>query len=158
MLHLTNPCAKVLSLTKPKGKIYKTKSPPQLYYTMKESLRCKHYASDEKGKTVLMKWFKDQSTEFYETKKYMLSFKAGKMILRETVTMFRGRDVIHSLILTYDTCSCVANYSCTKGEIHFFLIPPHNSIRRLDETLKDTTTSVLSGPENNSNEEILHIA
>ena len=28
MLHLTNPCAKikVLSLTKPKGKIYKTKS------------------------------------------------------------------------------------------------------------------------------------
>ena len=34
MLHLTNPCAKrkVLSLTKPKGKIDKTKSPQQLYY------------------------------------------------------------------------------------------------------------------------------
>ncbi len=34
MLHLTNPCTKrkVLILTKPKGKIYKTKSPPQLYY------------------------------------------------------------------------------------------------------------------------------
>ena len=41
-LHSTNPCTKrkVLSLTKPKGKIYETKNdnikkiPPQLYYTM----------------------------------------------------------------------------------------------------------------------------
>ena len=36
MLHLTNPCAKrkVLSLTKPKGKIYKTKSPRNYYRSM----------------------------------------------------------------------------------------------------------------------------
>ena len=39
MLHLTNPCAKrkVLSLTKPKGKIYKTKSLGH-YITIKPSL------------------------------------------------------------------------------------------------------------------------
>ena len=40
MLHLTNPCAKrkVLSLTKPKGKIYKTKS-PGYYITVSKDYR-----------------------------------------------------------------------------------------------------------------------
>ncbi len=35
---------------------------------MKESLRGKHYASNEEEKTAAMKWLKDQSTEFYDTK------------------------------------------------------------------------------------------
>ena len=34
---------------------------------MKESLRGKHYASDEEMKTAVIKWLKEQSTEFYET-------------------------------------------------------------------------------------------
>ena len=33
---------------------------------MKEGLRGKHYASDEEVKTVVMKWLKEQSTEFYK--------------------------------------------------------------------------------------------
>ena len=32
---------------------------------MKEGLRSKHYSSDEKVKSVVKKWLKEQSTEFY---------------------------------------------------------------------------------------------
>ena len=31
---------------------------------MKEGLRSKHYASDEELKTAVMRWLKEQSTEF----------------------------------------------------------------------------------------------
>ena len=54
---------------------------------MKESLRGKHYASDEEVKTAVMKWLKEQSIEFYET------FKGGILLLREMVPMLRSRDV-----------------------------------------------------------------
>ena len=37
-----------------------------LFGPMKEGLRGKHYASDEKVKTGVMKWLKEQSTECYE--------------------------------------------------------------------------------------------
>ena len=33
---------------------------------MKEALKGKRYSSDEKVKTAVMKWPKEQSTEFYE--------------------------------------------------------------------------------------------
>ena len=33
---------------------------------MKEGLRGKHYAYDEEVKTAVMKWLREQSTEFYE--------------------------------------------------------------------------------------------
>ena len=33
---------------------------------MKKGLRSKHYASDVDVKTVVIKWFQEQSTEFYE--------------------------------------------------------------------------------------------
>ena len=49
---------------------------------------------DEEGKTAVMKWFKEQSTEFYKVG-YMLSFEDGKLLLWETLTMLRSRDVIH---------------------------------------------------------------
>ena len=32
---------------------------------MKEGLRGKHYSSDEEVKSVVKKWLKEQSTEFY---------------------------------------------------------------------------------------------
>ena len=51
-----------------------------LFDPLKEGLRGKHYASDEEGKTAKMKW---------------LSFKGETLLLRETVTMLRSRDVIH---------------------------------------------------------------
>ena len=61
-VHLTNPCIKrkVLSLIKPKGKIYKTKClPPQLYYTIPNTQKIafnaslpntQHYKVQIKGK------------------------------------------------------------------------------------------------------------
>ena len=33
---------------------------------MKVGLRAKHYTSDEEVKTAVMKWLKEQLTEFYE--------------------------------------------------------------------------------------------
>ena len=33
---------------------------------MKEGLKSKHYVIDEKVKTAVMKWLKEQSTEFYK--------------------------------------------------------------------------------------------
>ena len=37
-----------------------------LFCPMTEGLRDKHYASDEEVKTVVMKWLKEQSREFYK--------------------------------------------------------------------------------------------
>ena len=37
-----------------------------LFGHIKLGLRSKHYASDEEVKTAVMKWLKEQSTEFYE--------------------------------------------------------------------------------------------
>ena len=39
---------------------------------MKEGLRGKHYASDKKMKTTVMKWLKEQSTKFYEARIHSL--------------------------------------------------------------------------------------
>ena len=36
-----------------------------LFDTTKEGLRDKHYTSDKEGKTAVMKWLNEQSTEFY---------------------------------------------------------------------------------------------
>ena len=38
-----------------------------LFVSMKERLRCKHYTSYNKVKTAVMKWLKEQSTEFYKS-------------------------------------------------------------------------------------------
>ena len=66
-----------------------------LFDPMKKGLRGKHYASDKEVKTAVMKWFKEQSIEFYEARRFMLSFENETLLLRETVTMLRSRDVIH---------------------------------------------------------------
>ena len=42
---------------------------------MKESLRGKHYASNEEVKTAMMEWLKEQSTEFYEACIHSLIWK-----------------------------------------------------------------------------------
>ena len=34
--------------------------------SVKKGLRGKHYACDKEGKTAMIKWLKEQSTEFYE--------------------------------------------------------------------------------------------
>ena len=39
---------------------------------MKEALRSKHYFSDDEVKSVVTKWFKEQSTEFYGAGIYAL--------------------------------------------------------------------------------------
>ena len=39
---------------------------------MKEGLVAKHYASDEEIKPAVMKWLKEQSTEFYEAVIYAI--------------------------------------------------------------------------------------
>ena len=39
---------------------------------MKEALGGKYYASDKKVKTAVMKWLKEQSTEFYEAELHAL--------------------------------------------------------------------------------------
>ena len=39
---------------------------------MKEGLRGKHYACEEESKNALMKWFPEQSTEFYEAEIHAL--------------------------------------------------------------------------------------
>ena len=61
---------------------------------MKECLRDKHYASDEKVKTAVMKWLKNSQQNFTR-QKYMLLFEGGTLLLRETVTILRNSDVIH---------------------------------------------------------------
>ena len=43
-----------------------------LFGPMKEGLRGKHFASDEKMKTAVMKRLKEQSTEFYEAEIHAL--------------------------------------------------------------------------------------
>ena len=37
-----------------------------LFSLMIEGLRSKHHSSDEEGKTAVMKWLKEKSTEFYK--------------------------------------------------------------------------------------------
>ena len=39
-----------------------------LFSPMKEGLRGKHYTYDKEVKTAVMKWLKEQSTEFYEAR------------------------------------------------------------------------------------------
>ena len=39
---------------------------------MKEGFRGKHYACNEEVKTAVMKWLKEQSTEFYEAEIHAL--------------------------------------------------------------------------------------
>ena len=62
--------------------------------SMKEGLRVKHYSSNKEVKYVVNEWLKEQSTEYYG-QGYMLSFEGGTLLLRETVTMWKSRDVIH---------------------------------------------------------------
>ena len=54
------------TLRQPLYSPYFVTSDYHLFGIMKESLRGKYYASDEEMKTVLMKWLKEQSVEFYE--------------------------------------------------------------------------------------------
>ena len=67
------------------------------YYLLgpiKEGLRGKHNASNEEMKTAAMEWLKKQSTEFYEAG-IQAFIKDGTLLLRESETMLRNRDVTH---------------------------------------------------------------
>ena len=87
-----------------------------LFGPMKEGLRGKHYSSDEEVKSVLKKWLKEQSTEFYGARIHAL-------IRRWNIAIERNGDYVEeyecdprrtSFILMYDTCYCVGNYTCPK--------------------------------------------
>ena len=62
-----------------------------LFGPMKEDLRGKHYASDEKVNTAVIK----DCQQNFMWQGYMCSFKGRTLLLREAVTMLRSRDVIH---------------------------------------------------------------
>ena len=64
-----------------------------LFSLMKEGLKGKHYVSDEEVKTAVIKWLKEQSIILRQ--RYVLSFKGGILLLRETVTMLMSRDVVN---------------------------------------------------------------
>ena len=83
-----------------------------LFGPMKEGLWGKHYARNEELKTAVMKWLKEQSTDFY---------KAGihALIWSWKIAIERNGDYVEkkgydpqriSFILMYDTSSCVGNY------------------------------------------------
>ena len=46
-----------------------------------------HFASDEEVKTAVMKWLKEQSTEFYKTEIHAL-------IRRENIAIMRNSDYV----------------------------------------------------------------
>ena len=54
---------------------------------LREGLRGKHYACDGEVKTSVMKWLKEQSTEFYEAGIYAL-------IHRWNITIERNGDIV----------------------------------------------------------------
>ena len=59
----------------------------------------------------------------------MLSFEGGTLLLKETVTMLKSRDVIYrgpASFLCMIHVPVSSNYSCTKEkDITFFFIHPH---------------------------------
>ena len=94
---------------------------------MKEGLRGKYYASDEEIKTTVIKWLKEQPTEFYKVGIHIL-------IQRWNISIEKNGDYVErygcdpqrtSFILIYDTCSCVNNYSYTKEKGITFFNHPH---------------------------------
>ena len=56
---------------------------------MKDSLKGKDDASEQEGKNAVMKWLKEQSTEYYKARS-MLSFKGERYLLKITVTIMRS--------------------------------------------------------------------
>ena len=65
---------------------------------MNNGFRGKHYARDEEVKTAMMKWLKEQSTEFYKEEIHVLIRKWNIAIeSREIVTLLRSKDGIHIL-------------------------------------------------------------
>ena len=54
---------------------------------MKENLKGKYYASDEEVKTTVMKWLKEQLTEFYVARIHTL-------IRRRKITIERNGDYV----------------------------------------------------------------
>ena len=73
---------------------------------MKEGLRGKHYASNEEVKIAVIKWLKEQSTEFYEARIHALIQKWNIVIERngDYVKKQRCDPRRTSFILMYDTC------------------------------------------------------
>ena len=65
-----------------------------LFSPMREGLRSKYYTSCEDVKTVEINWLNEQSIDFTRLE-YMFSFEGGTLLLRETVTMLRSKDVIY---------------------------------------------------------------
>ena len=82
----------------------------------------KHYASDEEVKIAVMKWLKEKSTDFYESRVLTL-------IRRWNMAVERNGDCVEKLgcdprrisfISMYDTCPCAGNYSYTKEKLITF--------------------------------------
>ena len=83
----------------------------------------KHFASNEEGKTAMMKWLKEQSTEFYDAWIHSL-------IRRWNIDFERNGDCVEKegcdpqktiFILMHDTCFCVCNYSCIKESFYIIM-------------------------------------
>ena len=87
-----------------------------LFSSMKEGFRSKHFARNEKMKTAVMKWPKEQSTELNEAEIHAL-------ISRWNIAIEKNGDYVEEkggdpqsirFLLMYDTCSCMGKYFCTK--------------------------------------------
>ena len=65
-----------------------------LFDPIKERFKTNIYASEEKVKTALMKWIKEVNRVLQSSDTCSL-FEGGTLLLIETVTMLRSRDVIH---------------------------------------------------------------
>ena len=87
---------------------------PSDYYffgPMKEDLRIKNDSSDEEVKSVVKKWLKEESREFYRAGIHALIQRWNIAIERNIEGCDSQRT---SFILMYNTCSCVGNYTCPK--------------------------------------------
>ena len=107
---------------------YSPDSLPSVYHpfgSMKD-LRGKYSARDGELKTAVMKWPKEQLTEFYEAVIHTLNQRWNIAIERDDdYVNKKGCDPQRTrFILMYDTCSSVGNYSYTKEKgITFFTHP-----------------------------------
>ena len=97
-----------------------------LFNPVKEGLRNKHYACDKEVKTAVMKLLKERSTEFHEAGVHALIWRLNIAIERKSDNVEKeGYDPQRtSFILMYGICSCVINYSYTKGKKAFLFDEP----------------------------------
>ena len=89
---------------------------------MKDRQRVKHYVSDEEVKTAVMKWLKEQLTEFYGGEIHALIWRENIVIERNVDDIGKKRydPQKSTFILMYNTCSFIGNYPLLR-KWHYFL-------------------------------------